>query len=172
MKGNEVPWAAVLPCDASINDSTSNVIEVQPDATIEESTSNVIQVQDMESIEGQDIDKHYTLKHWTNPAPLERNHDRCWVKSGSENYKSIAVKGWHNSQYISDNIMKKMEAPWTAALSRDASIEDSTSNVIQVQPDATIEDSTSNVIQTQPDATIEETTLNDIQVQDMEVIEG
>ena len=70
----------------------------------------------MESIEGQEIDKHYTLKHWPNPAPLEMNDDRCWVKAGSENYKSIAVKGWHNSQYISDKIMKKIEAPWTAAL--------------------------------------------------------
>jgi hypothetical protein len=110
-------------------------------------------------------------KNWPNPAPIQRTYDRCWGKNNSENSNSIAVKGWDKSQYISDEIIKGKEEPWAAVLPCDASINDSTSNVTQVQSEATIDDSTFNVIEVQSDATIDDSTLNVIQVQPDATIE-
>ena len=112
-------------------------------------------------------------KSWANPAPIQRSY-RSWGNINSGNSNSIAVKGWDKSQYISDGNMKVNEVPWAAVLPCDASINDSTSNVIEVsevQPDATIEDSTSNVTQVQPDVTIEDSTSNVTQVQPDATIE-
>ena len=71
-------------------------------------------------------------KTWANPAPIQRTY-RSWGNINSGKSNSIAVKGWDKSQYISDGNMKVNEVPWAAVLPCDASINDSTSNVIEVQ---------------------------------------